>query len=90
MNVLSFARDEVLCVEIPGSSSPTKLLIPIASFFWDWCGPSDHVRFHQSGAHFTGFFYILLDVYNPYAVLALWGGIVASKTAKAISLHNEA
>ena len=86
--MLAFARDEVLCVEISGSSSSTRPCIPIASFFWDRCGPSDSARFCQSGGHFTGILSVLLDECNPYALLALRGGNVAPETSKAILLHS--
>ena len=88
MNVLTFARDEVLCVEISGSSSSTRPRIPIASFFWDRCGPSDSTRFCQNGGHFTGILSVLLDECNPYALLALRGGNVASEMSEAILLHS--
>ena len=88
MNVLTFARDEVLCVEISESSSSTRPCIPIASFFGDRCGPSDSTRFCQSGGHFTSILSAFLDECNPYALLALRGGNVASETSETILLHS--
>lgn len=60
----------------------------ITSFFYNTYGPSETVRFRQIVANFIDIFNMLLDKVNPHAMLALWAGIIVSKTAEVILLQS--